>query len=77
MRTFTKRRPVPSLPVKRQGLEAMTQMEINALEHAGRAAMAWSPEGYDGRVHLGAVLGAMLPAIGILAAAVAVLFVAF
>jgi hypothetical protein len=55
----------------------MTQMEINALEHAGRAAMAWSPEGYDGRVHLSAVLGAMLPAIGILAAAVAVLFVAF
>ncbi|HZY49897.1 MAG TPA: hypothetical protein VFE64_08970 [Devosia sp.] len=55
----------------------MTQMEINALEHAGRAAMVWSPEGYDGRVHLGAVLGAMLPAIGILAAAVAVLFVAF
>lgn len=55
----------------------MTQLEINVLEHAGRAAMAWSPEGYDGRVHLGAVLGAMLPAVGILAAAVAVLFVAF
>ena len=54
----------------------MTQMEINALEHAGRAAMVWSPEGYDGRVHLGAVLGAMLPAIGILAAGVAVRFVA-
>lgn len=55
----------------------MTLMEINALEHAGRAAIAWSPEGYDGRVHLGAVLGAMVPAIGILAAAVAVLFVVF
>ncbi len=27
----------------------MTQMEITALEHAGRSAMAWSPEGYDGR----------------------------
>jgi hypothetical protein len=52
-------------------------MEINALEHAGRAAMAWSPEGYDGRIHFGAVLGAMVPAIGILAAAVTVLFVAF
>jgi hypothetical protein len=51
-------------------------MEINALEHAGRAAMAWSPEGYDGRIHFGAVLGAMVPAIGILAAAVTVLFVA-
>jgi hypothetical protein len=62
---------------QKTGFDAMTQMEINALEHAGRAAMAWSPEGYDGRIHLGAVLGAMLPAIGILAAAVAVLFVAF
>jgi hypothetical protein len=55
----------------------MTQVEINALKHAGRSAMAWSPEGYDGRVHLGAVLGALVPAIGILAAAAAFLFVAF
>lgn len=54
----------------------MTQVEIDALEHAGRTAMAWSPEGYDGRIHLGAVLAAMMPAIGILAAAAAVLFVA-
>ena len=54
----------------------MTQMEIRTLEAAGRAAMAWSPEGYDGRVHLGAVLGAMLPAIGILGAAATFLFVA-
>ena len=55
----------------------MTQMEINTLEHAGRSAMAWSPEGYDGVIHFGAVLGAMVPAIGILAAAAAFLFVAF
>ena len=55
----------------------MTQMEINAREDAGRATMAWSPEGYDGRIHLGAVLGALVPAIGILAAAAAFLFVAF
>ena len=55
----------------------MTQMEINALEHAGRTAMAWSPEGYDRGVHFGAVLGALLPAIGILAVAAAFLFVAF
>lgn len=55
----------------------MTQMEIDALEHASRATLAWSPEGYDGRLHLGAVLRAMLPAIGILAAAAAVLFVVF
>ncbi len=54
----------------------MTQMEINALEHSARAALAWSPEGYDGRIHLGALLGAILPAIGILAAAAAFLFAA-
>jgi hypothetical protein len=68
--------PPPCRP-KDKGFQAMTQMEINALEHAGRSAMAWSPEGYDGRIHLGAVLGAMVPAIGILAAAVAMLFVVF
>jgi hypothetical protein len=55
----------------------MTKTEINALEHASRAAMAWSPEGYDGRMHFGALLGAIVPAIGILAAAAAFLFVAF
>jgi hypothetical protein len=66
-----------SLPVKRQKDQAMTQMEITALEHAGRSAMAWSPEGYDGRIHFGALLGAIVPAIGILAVAAAFLFVAF
>ncbi|HEX4298891.1 MAG TPA: hypothetical protein VHZ56_12800 [Devosia sp.] len=55
----------------------MTRFEINTLQPAGRAALAWSPEGYDGRIHFGAVLGAMVPAIGILAAAAAMLFVAF
>ena len=55
----------------------MTHVDFGRIEHAGRAAMAWSPEGYDGRLHLGAVLGAMVPAIGILAAAAAFLFVAF
>jgi len=58
-------------------MQAMTQMEINSLEHASRAAMAWSPEGYDGRVHVGALLGAIVPAISILAAAATFLFVAF
>jgi hypothetical protein len=67
--------PLP--PVKRHEDLAMTQMEINALEHAGRAAMAWSPEGYDGRIHFGAVLGALVPALGILAAAATFLFLAF
>ena len=55
----------------------MTQVEIAALENAGRSAMAWSPEGYDGRIHFGALLGAIIPAIGILAVAAAFLFIAF
>ncbi len=55
----------------------MTQMEIDTLEHAGRSAMAWTPQGYDGRIHFGAVLAAMVPAVGILAAAATFLFVAF
>lgn len=55
----------------------MTQSEINALEHAARSAMAWSPEGYDGRVHYAALFGATLPALSILAVAAAFLFIAF
>jgi hypothetical protein len=49
-------------------------MEISALEAAGRSTMVWSPEGKDGRIHLGAVLGALTPALGILAVAALVLF---
>lgn len=52
----------------------MTHIEIANLEHAGRAAMGWVPEGYDGRTHYQALLGAAVPAITILAAAAALLF---
>ncbi len=45
----------------------MTQSEISNLEHASRMALAWSPEGYDGRTHYAALFGALIPAIGILA----------
>jgi hypothetical protein len=62
---------------KTNRINAMTQMEINSLEAASRSVLAWSPEGYDGRVHLGAVFGALVSALGILAAAAALLFVAF
>ena len=55
----------------------MTTIDIANLEHAGRAAMAWTPEGYDGRAHYGAVLAAMLPALGILGVAAGLLFMAF
>lgn len=52
----------------------MTQAEISNLEHAGRSAMVWSPEGYDGETHYGYVLRALTPAIGILAVAATLLF---
>ena len=55
----------------------MSYLQADILERAARATMAWSPEGYDGRVHVGAVMTAVLPAIGILAAAAAFLFIAF
>jgi len=55
----------------------MTRMDIDTLEHAGRVAMAWSPEGYDGRIHFGALLTAIIPAIGILAVATTFLLAAF
>ncbi|MDB5542068.1 MAG: hypothetical protein JWQ89_3795 [Devosia sp.] len=51
----------------------MTHLEIANLEHAGRSAFAWTPEGYDGRTHYGAVLTAIVPALGILAAAATLL----
>jgi len=51
----------------------MNRTEIAALEHAGRAAFAFVPEGYDGRTHYGAVLAALVPAIGILAVATTLL----
>ena len=39
------------------------------LEHAARAAIAWAPEGYDGRRHYREVLMAVIPALTIIAAA--------
>ena len=47
----------------------MTQIEIANLEHAGRSAFAWTPEGYDGKTHFTEVLAALVPAVGILAVA--------
>jgi len=47
----------------------MTQIEIANLEHAGRSALAWAPEGYDGKTHFTELLTALVPAVGILAVA--------
>ncbi|WP_417308256.1 hypothetical protein [Devosia sp.] len=51
----------------------MTQVEISNLEHASRTAVAWSPQGYDGRTHYLAVVAAIVPAVGILAIAASLL----
>jgi hypothetical protein len=51
----------------------MTHLEIANLEHASRSAFGWAPEGYDGRTHYGAVLAAIIPAVGILAVAATLL----
>ena len=51
-----------------------TQIEIANLEHAGRSAMAWVPEGYDGKTHYGLLAAATIPALAILAVAVALVF---
>jgi hypothetical protein len=55
-----------------QGEADMTNMEIKALEHAGRTAMAWT-EGYDGESHFADVLKALAPALFILVAATALM----
>ena len=51
----------------------MTRLEIANLNHAPRSAVMWSPEGFDGRTHYGAVLAAIIPAVGILAVAATLL----
>lgn len=53
--------------------DAMSQTEINALEHAGRTAMVWSSDGYDGRTHYGDVIKALVPAMILLSIATALL----
>lgn len=43
----------------------MTNMEIKALENAGRHTAVWT-EGYDGQTHYGDVFKALAPALFIL-----------
>lgn len=43
----------------------MTNIDIKALENAGRSTMAWA-EGYDGETHYADVLRALAPAFLIL-----------
>jgi hypothetical protein len=49
-------------------------MEFHPNQARGRSTAVRSVAGYDGRVHFGAVLGAMAPAFGILALAAMFLF---
>ena len=51
----------------------MNTLDIAKLEAAGRSAMAWTPDEADARTHYRAVLGAMIPAMGIIATAAAML----
>lgn len=51
----------------------MTRLEIAHLEHASRSSFGWAPEASDGRTHYGAVLAAIIPAVGILAVAATLL----
>lgn len=51
----------------------MNPTEISKLENAGRAAMAWIPDGVDGRPHCKTLLAAAMPAAGILAVAATLL----
>lgn len=46
----------------------MTNIDIKALENAGRTTMVWT-EGYDGETHYANVLRALAPALLILATA--------
>lgn len=50
----------------------MTNLEIRALENAGRSATVWT-EGYDGETHYSNVFKALTPALVILIAAVALM----
>lgn len=53
--------------------DTMTKSEIARLEDAGRWAMAWVPEGYDGKRHIDTVIAAMVPGLALLAIAAALL----
>ena len=51
----------------------MSTSKIATLEHASHAALAWTPEGYDGRLHYAAVISALGAAVSILAVAATLL----
>lgn len=54
----------------------MTNIEIKALENAGRTTAVWT-EGYDGETHYGDVFRALTPAVLILATAVGLMLAIF
>ena len=55
------------------GDRAVSTIEIANREYASRTAIAWRPEGYDGKTHYAAVIAAVVPAVGILAVAATLL----
>jgi hypothetical protein len=51
----------------------MDRTDIANLEDAGRAAMAWIPDGTDRRTHHWGLVAAIIPAAGIIAVAATLL----
>ena len=51
----------------------MSYLDVSRVDRASRTQSGWSLAGLDGRTHIGAVIAAIVPAAGILAAAAAFL----
>jgi hypothetical protein len=54
----------------------MTDMKMNAIEHASRLPVLWV-QGYDGKTHYGDVIKAIAPAVFMLAIIAAVMVTIF
>jgi hypothetical protein len=66
-----------ALPLGTRHAEAsMTNIEIKALENAGRTTAVWT-EGYDGQTHYGDVFRALAPALLILVTAAGLMLALF
>ena len=50
-----------------------TRARAIAASHSDYARLRWSAKGYDGRLHYGPVIAAIVPAVGILAIAASLL----
>jgi hypothetical protein len=58
---------------EQQHLETTKMMDASFTDRSAARTTTWSAAGYDGRVHAGALLGAVIPALAILLVAAALL----